>query len=44
VRNRARGFSDLVLHTVEQVVLPHAKPVAMPDPDVADRPTDADVA
>ncbi|MDT0350007.1 phenylalanine--tRNA ligase subunit beta [Pseudonocardia charpentierae] len=44
VRNRARGFSDLVLHTVEQVVLPHAKPVAMPDPDVADRPTDAEVA
>ena len=28
VRNRARGFTDLVLHTVEQVVLPHAKPVA----------------
>jgi phenylalanyl-tRNA synthetase beta chain len=44
VRNRARGFTDLVLHAVEQVVLPHKNPVAMPDPDVADRPTDAEYA
>jgi phenylalanyl-tRNA synthetase beta chain len=44
VRNRARGFTDLMLHTVEQVVLPHRNPVAMPDPDVADRPTDAEYA
>jgi phenylalanyl-tRNA synthetase beta chain len=44
VRNRARGFSDLLLHTIEQVVLPHRNPVPMPDPDVADRPTDAEYA
>ena len=44
VRNRARGFTDLVLHAVEQVVLPHKNPVAMPDPDVTDRPTDAEYA
>jgi len=44
VRNRARGFTDLVLHAVEQVVLPHKNPVTMPDPDVADRPTDAEYA
>ncbi|MDT7579485.1 MAG: phenylalanyl-tRNA synthetase beta chain [Pseudonocardiales bacterium] len=44
VRNRSRGFTDLVLHAVEQVVLPHRNPVAMPDPDVADRPTDAEYA
>ena len=28
VRNRARGFADLALHAVEQVVLPHTNPVA----------------
>ena len=39
----ARGHRP-VLHTVEQVVLPHRNPVAMPDPDVADRPTDAEYA
>jgi phenylalanyl-tRNA synthetase beta chain len=44
VRNRARGFGDLVLHTIEQVVLPHAQPVPMPDPDVSRRPTDAEYA
>ena len=43
-RNRSRGFGDLVLHTVEQVVLPHRSPVPMPDPDVADRPSDAEYA
>jgi phenylalanyl-tRNA synthetase beta chain len=44
VRNRSRGFTDLVLHTIEQVVLPHRNPVAMPDPDVAGRPSDAEYA
>jgi len=44
VRNRSRGFSDLTLYAVEQVVLPHRSPVAMPDPDVAHRPTDAEYA
>ena len=44
VRNRARGATDLVLHAVEQVVLPHKNPVAMPDPDTAGRPTDAEYA
>jgi phenylalanyl-tRNA synthetase beta chain len=44
VRNRARGLTDLALHALEQVVLPHKNPVAMPDPDVADRPTDAEYA
>jgi phenylalanyl-tRNA synthetase beta chain len=44
VRNRSRGFPDLMLHAVEQVVLPHKNALAMPDPDVADRPTDAEYA
>jgi phenylalanyl-tRNA synthetase beta chain len=44
VRNRARGFTDLALYTIEQVVLPHKNPVPMPDPDVSDRPTDAEFA
>jgi phenylalanyl-tRNA synthetase beta chain len=44
VRNRSRGFTDLALHTVEQVVLPHRSPVPMPDPDVAARPSDAEYA
>jgi phenylalanyl-tRNA synthetase beta chain len=44
VRNRSRGFSDLILHTVQQVVLPHRNPVALPDPDVAHRPSDAEYA
>ncbi len=44
VRNRSRGFTDLVLHTIEQVVLPHRNPVAMPDPDVGGRPSDAEYA
>jgi phenylalanyl-tRNA synthetase beta chain len=44
VRNRSRGFTDLMLHAVEQVVLPHKNPVAMPDPDVAGRPSDAEYA
>jgi phenylalanyl-tRNA synthetase beta chain len=44
VRNRARGFPDLMLHTLEQVVLPHKNPVPMPDPGVADRPSPAEFA
>ena len=44
VRNRARGFPDLMLHTLEQVVLPHRNPVPMPDPDVTRRPTDSEIA
>src|SRR5207245_2791871 len=35
VRNRSRGFTDLTLYAIEQVVLPHRNPVPMPDPDVA---------
>jgi phenylalanyl-tRNA synthetase beta chain len=44
VRNRSRGFPDLMLHAVEQVVLPHKSTLAMPDPDVAHRPTEAEYA
>ncbi len=44
VRNRSRGAGDLALFHVGQVVLPHANPVPMPDPDVAGRPDDAELA
>ena len=44
VRNRSRGFTDLVLHAVEQVVLPRKDPAPLPDPDVTGRPSDADYA
>jgi phenylalanyl-tRNA synthetase beta chain len=44
VRNRSRGFTDLMLHAIEQVVLPHKNHVAMPDPAVSDRPSDAEYA
>ncbi|GAA1881587.1 phenylalanine--tRNA ligase subunit beta [Pseudonocardia ailaonensis] len=44
VRNKARGFDDLALYTVGQVVLPHRNPVTMPDPAVDGRPTDAEIA
>jgi phenylalanyl-tRNA synthetase beta chain len=44
VRNRSRGASDLALFHIGQVVLPHAEPVPMPDPDVARRPEDAELA
>jgi phenylalanyl-tRNA synthetase beta chain len=44
VRNRSRGFTDLILHTVEQVVLPHRNPLPIPDPDVMGRPSDAEYA
>jgi phenylalanyl-tRNA synthetase beta chain len=33
-----------MLHAIEQVVLPHKNPVAMPDPTVSDRPSDAEYA
>jgi phenylalanyl-tRNA synthetase beta chain len=44
VRNRARGAVDVALYHVGQVVLPHAQAVPMPDPDVARRPSDAEIA
>jgi phenylalanyl-tRNA synthetase beta chain len=44
VRNRSRGAADLALYHVGQVVLPHADPVPMPDPDVSGRPSDAELA
>ncbi len=44
VRNRSRGASDLALYHVGQVVLPHLKPVEMPDPPVDRRPSDAQYA
>ena len=44
VRNKARGFDDLALYTVGQVVLPHRNPVPMPDPAVDRRPTDDEIA
>ncbi|MFC5951375.1 phenylalanine--tRNA ligase subunit beta [Pseudonocardia lutea] len=44
VRNKARGFDDLALYTIGQVVLPHRNPVPMPDPGVDRRPTDAEIA
>jgi phenylalanyl-tRNA synthetase beta chain len=43
-RNRSRGSVDLALFHVGQVVLPHADPVPMPDPDVTRRPDDAELA
>ena len=44
VRNRSRGAVDLALYHLGQVVLPHAQPVPMPDPDVSGRPDDAELA
>ncbi|MGI9002526.1 MAG: phenylalanine--tRNA ligase subunit beta [Pseudonocardia sp.] len=44
VRNRSRGLADLALYTIEQVVLPPADPVPMPDPGVEARPGDAEIA
>ncbi len=44
VHNRSRGAGDLALYTVEQVMLPHRNPVPMPEPGVATRPTDAEIA
>ncbi len=44
VRNRSRGATDLALYHIGQVVLPHAKPLPMPDPAVDGRPSDAELA
>ncbi|MCW2631896.1 MAG: phenylalanyl-tRNA synthetase subunit beta, partial [Pseudonocardia sp.] len=44
VRNTARGFSDVALFHIGQVVLPHAQAVAMPELAVDHRPTDAEFA
>ncbi len=44
VRNRSRGAGDLALFHTGQVVLPHAEPVPMPDPDVTRRPSDHELA
>ena len=44
VRNRSRGAADVALFHTGQVVLPHAKPVPMPDPGVQGRPTDGEIA
>jgi phenylalanyl-tRNA synthetase beta chain len=44
VRNRSRGQGDIALYSIEQVVLPHANPIAMPDPAVDGRPSDDEIA
>ncbi|OLT14498.1 phenylalanine--tRNA ligase subunit beta [Pseudonocardia sp. CNS-139] len=44
VRNHSRGATDLGLYHIGQVVLPHADPVPMPDPDVTRRPSAAELA
>ncbi len=44
VRNRSRGAGDLALFTVGQVVLPHREQLPMPEPGVAGRPSDAEIA
>jgi phenylalanyl-tRNA synthetase beta chain len=44
VRNKARGFDDLALFQIGQVVLPHAQQVPMPDPGVTERPSDTEIA
>ncbi|MPY83329.1 MAG: phenylalanine--tRNA ligase subunit beta [Actinophytocola sp.] len=43
-RNVSRGFKDLSLYHIGQVVQPNANAPAVPDPGVADRPSDAKVA
>ncbi|TLW92381.1 phenylalanine--tRNA ligase subunit beta [Saccharomonospora piscinae] len=43
-RNLSRGFRDVALYHVGQVVLPGQHQVAAPDPGVAGRPSDADLA
>ncbi|GAB3582638.1 phenylalanine--tRNA ligase subunit beta [Amycolatopsis endophytica] len=43
-RNASRGFKDLALFHIGQVVLPGAKPVAMPELGVAGRPSDEQLA
>ncbi|WP_116112623.1 phenylalanine--tRNA ligase subunit beta [Amycolatopsis ruanii] len=43
-RNASRGFKDLALFHIGQVVLPGASPVPMPELGVAGRPSDEDLA
>ncbi|PRX46772.1 phenylalanyl-tRNA synthetase beta subunit [Prauserella shujinwangii] len=43
-RNLSRGFRDLALYHVGQVVLPPGEPVAVPDLGVAGRPSDDELA
>jgi phenylalanyl-tRNA synthetase beta chain len=43
-RNVSRGFRDVALFHVGQVVLPSAAPVPMPELGVASRPTDEELA
>lgn len=43
-RNTSRGFKDLSLFHIGQVVLPRANPVPMPDLGVDHRPTDEELA
>ncbi|NIH81088.1 phenylalanine--tRNA ligase subunit beta [Amycolatopsis viridis] len=43
-RNASRGFKDLALFHIGQVVLPGASPVPMPELGVAGRPSDAELA
>lgn len=44
LRNVSRGFRDLGLYHLGQVVLPKASAPAVPDPAVTARPSDAEVA
>ncbi|MGH3451433.1 MAG: phenylalanine--tRNA ligase subunit beta, partial [Haloechinothrix sp.] len=44
LRNGSRGFRDLALFHVGQVVLPHAADLTVPGPGVRQRPTDQEVA
>jgi phenylalanyl-tRNA synthetase beta chain len=43
-RNRARGIVDVAIYAVQQVVLPHAQPVPLPDPPTDRRPDTAEYA
>ncbi|MFD4194801.1 phenylalanine--tRNA ligase subunit beta [Amycolatopsis thermoflava] len=43
-RNASRGFKDLALFHIGQVVLPGASPVPMPELGVGGRPSDEDLA
>ncbi|MEU6646987.1 phenylalanine--tRNA ligase subunit beta [Saccharomonospora sp. NPDC046836] len=43
-RNVSRGFRDVALFHIGQVVLPSADPVPVPDPGVAARPSDEELA
>ncbi|MPY98881.1 MAG: phenylalanine--tRNA ligase subunit beta [Actinophytocola sp.] len=43
-RNVSRGFKDLALYNIGQVVQPNPDAPAVPDPSVAQRPSDEEVA